>query len=155
MLRAGVVLGALAAAVAGAGPARPPRCPARGPALPNDRKILEPVGRLTGNLSPKSVVASGTGLYFAQNMMYRHTISVFDETKTLIKTIPDSVDLKAYGYDVAGDSYRGAPVEARVHLRRLVRLRVQLPHVRRGATTPRPAATPAARTRARAASCTG
>ena len=80
--------------------------------LPNDRLTLEPIATLTGNLAPKSIVASGTGLYFAQNMMYVHTVSVFDETKQLIKTIDDSVDLKAFGYDVDGDSYQGAPVEA-------------------------------------------
>ena len=83
-----------------------------GHALPNDRLTLEPIATLTGNLAPKSIVASGTGLYFAQNMMYVHTVSVFDETKRLIKTIDDSVDLKAFGYDVEGDSYQGAPVEA-------------------------------------------
>ena len=80
--------------------------------LPNDQLTLEPIDRLTGNLAPKSIVASGTGLYFAQNMMYVHTVSVFDETKQLIKTIDDSVDLKGFGYDVDGDTYQGAPVEA-------------------------------------------
>lgn len=44
--------------------------------------------------------------------MYVHTISVFDETKQLLETIDDAVDLKGFGYDVAGDVYRGAPVEA-------------------------------------------
>ena len=80
--------------------------------LPNDQLTLEPIDTLTGNLAPKSIVASGTGLYFAQNMMYVHTVSVFDETKQLIKTIDDSVDLKGFGYDVDGDTYQGAPVEA-------------------------------------------
>ena len=57
-------------------------------------------------------MASGTGLYFAQNMMYRHTISVLDHYKNLVTTIDDSVDLREFGYDVPGDVYRGAPVEA-------------------------------------------
>ena len=68
--------------------------------------------KITGNLAPKSVVASDTGLYFAQNMMYRHTISVFDANKQLVKTLKDSADLKAFGFDAPGDSYQGAPVEA-------------------------------------------
>ena len=79
---------------------------------PNDELVLHPVARLTGDLTAKSVVASGTGLYFAQNMMYRHTISVFDHHKNLVATIDDSVDLREFGHDVPGDLYRGAPVEA-------------------------------------------
>ncbi len=110
-LPAGVILGALVAAVAGPAGVSADTSGA-GRALPNDRLILEPIQTLTGNLTPKSIVASGTGLYFAQNMMYLHTISVFDETKRLVKTIPDSVDLKSFGYDVDGDRYQGAPVEA-------------------------------------------
>ena len=78
----------------------------------SDELVLEPIGRLVGDLAPKSIVASGTGLYFAQNMMYVHTVSVFDENKQLVKTIDDVVDLRSFGYDVTGDIYRGAPVEA-------------------------------------------
>ena len=82
------------------------------PAVPSDEKTLREVARLTGGLAPKSVVASGTGLYFAQNMMYRHTISIFNGRKQLVKTLPDTVDLRAFGRDVRGETYRGAPVEA-------------------------------------------
>ena len=78
----------------------------------NDELVLHPVARIGGDFAPKSVVASGTGLYLAQNMMYRHTISVLDHNKHLVKTIDDSVDLREFGYDVSGDVYRGAPVEA-------------------------------------------
>ena len=80
--------------------------------LPNDRSTLQLVETLTGDLASKSIVASGNGLYFAQNMMYKHTISVFDKDRNLVKTIEDSVDLKGFGHDVSGDAYRGAPVEA-------------------------------------------
>ena len=80
--------------------------------LLSDEKVLVPVARLVGRLAPKSIVASGTGLYFAQNVMYQHTISVFDADKQLVKTVEDTVDLRAFGYDVPGESYRGAPVEA-------------------------------------------
>ena len=31
-------------------------------------------------------------------MMYRHTMTVYDDAGTLVKTIPDSVDLAAFGY---------------------------------------------------------
>ena len=82
------------------------------PAVPSDEKTLKEIAQITGQLTPKSIVASGTGLYFAQNVMYRHTISVFDAAKQLIKTLPDSVDLRSFGYDVRGEVYRGAPVEA-------------------------------------------
>ena len=78
----------------------------------NDELVLHPVARIQGDFAPKSVVASGTGLYLAQNMMYRHTISVLDHTKRLVKTIDDSVDLREFGFDASGDVYRGAPVEA-------------------------------------------
>ena len=66
------------------------------------------------NLQPKSIVHSGTGLFFAQNMMYRHNISVFDRQSNLIATIDDKVDLKDFGADIAGRSsvVRGSPVEA-------------------------------------------
>ena len=79
---------------------------------PADQTALESIATITGQLSPKSVVASGTGLYFAQNMMYQHTISVFDSDKQLLATLPDSVDLKAFGHEVPAGVYRGAPTEA-------------------------------------------
>ena len=78
----------------------------------NDQLVMHPVARISGDLAPKSVVASGTGLYLAQNMMYRHTISVLDHTKRIVKTIDDSVNLAEFGHDASGDVYRGAPVEA-------------------------------------------
>ena len=82
------------------------------PGPTNDQLVMHPVARISGDLAPKSVVASGTGLYLAQNMMYRHTISVLDHTKHIVKTIDDSVNLREFGYDALGDVYRGAPVEA-------------------------------------------
>ena len=44
----------------------------------SDRLRLHLRTTLGGNISPKSVAASGTGLVFAQNMMYRHTVTVYD-----------------------------------------------------------------------------
>jgi len=65
---------------------------------------------ITGKLSPKSVVHNGNGLFFAQNMMYRHTVSVYNRDFELVKRISDRIDPKKYGlkYD---SSLRGGPVE--------------------------------------------
>jgi YVTN family beta-propeller protein len=62
-------------------------------------------------LQPKSVVHSGTGLFFAQNMMYRHNVSVYDRTGTKVATIPDTVDLARFGR-AGGPTVQGSPVEA-------------------------------------------
>ena len=69
---------------------------------------------ITGNISPKSVDATGTGLVFAQNMMYRHTMTVYNVHGALVKTIPDSVDLASFGYPGHAGLSRGAPVEGAV-----------------------------------------
>jgi len=77
-----------------------------------------PDGRMTlatkilGHLDEKSVVASGTGLFFAQNMMYLHTINVYDRHYKLLKIIPDAVKLADFGYPQYPGTYKGAPVEA-------------------------------------------
>ncbi len=72
------------------------------------------VDTITGAISPKSVDATGTGLVFAQNMMYRHTMTVYNDAGTLVKTIPDSVDLASFGYPGHAGLSRGAPVEGAV-----------------------------------------
>jgi YVTN family beta-propeller protein len=65
------------------------------------------------DIAPKSVVSSGTGYVFAQNMMYKHTITVYDTTTLkLVETIPDSIDpaefrIKGHG----SEDILGAPVE--------------------------------------------
>jgi YVTN family beta-propeller protein len=45
-------------------------------------------------------------------MMYRHTITVYDRSFRLVKTIPDSVELGAFGFPRYSGTYQGAPVEA-------------------------------------------
>ncbi len=75
---------------------------------------LTQVRTIGGPISPKSVTASGTGLVFAQNMMYRHTMSVYDRDGALVKTIPDTVDLSQFGIAGHPGMSRGAPVEAAV-----------------------------------------
>lgn len=70
------------------------------------------VQRLGGqSMAPKSIVASKDGVLFAQNMMYRHSVSVFDADGALVRTIPDEVDLSAYGIDGHPGTSKGAPVE--------------------------------------------
>ncbi|WP_427157637.1 peptidoglycan-binding protein [Aliinostoc sp. HNIBRCY26] len=66
----------------------------------------------SSKISPKSVVYSGDGLFFAQNMMYNHSITVYNRDYKLVKVIPDTVDLSKYGYAKKPGKYRGAPVEA-------------------------------------------
>lgn len=76
---------------------------------------MSPAMRIADDgLQPKSVVHSGTGLFFAQNMMYRHSIAVYDRGGTLVATIDDRVDLGAFGAAEAGRApiVRGSPVEA-------------------------------------------
>jgi YVTN family beta-propeller protein len=73
---------------------------------------LELVTEVWGDIAPKSVVASGDGLFFAQNMMYRHTITVYDGSGNLIETIDDEVELSAYGIEGYAGTHQGSPVEA-------------------------------------------
>ena len=70
------------------------------------------VKTLSGELAPKSVLSSGTGLISAHNMMYKHTVTFFDSaTMELVSTVKDSVDLKSFGFSKYSGTYRGAPVE--------------------------------------------
>jgi YVTN family beta-propeller protein len=65
------------------------------------------------DISPKSVVSTGTGYVFAQNMMYKHTMTVYDaETLKLVETIPDAIDAAAFRIKGHGETIQGAPVEA-------------------------------------------
>ena len=68
-------------------------------------KIIE------GKINPKSIVHSGNGLFFAQNMMYKHSVTVYDRNFQLLKTISDKVELNKYGYSKRDGLYRGSPVE--------------------------------------------
>ncbi len=91
-----------------AGPAGP-----TGPGgRPTDQLRLSLLDTIGGPISPKSVAASGTGLVFAQNMMYRHTVTVYDSNGALVRTIPDTVDLTQLGFSGHPGLSKGAPVEA-------------------------------------------
>ena len=70
------------------------------------------VKTLSGDLAPKSVLSSGTGLVSAHNMMYKHTVTIYDsKSMELVSTVKDSVDLKSFGFSKYSGNYRGAPVE--------------------------------------------
>lgn len=81
------------------------------PLLPSDQRTLEPLEVIGGDIAPKSVVHSGDGYFIANNMMYRHTMTLYDRNMDLVATIPDTVDLGEFGFDYEGE-YQGAPVEA-------------------------------------------
>jgi YVTN family beta-propeller protein len=67
---------------------------------------------ITGDIAPKSVRASKTGFVSAHNMMYRHSVTVYDaDSLQLISTIPDRVKLSDFGIGGYSGTHRGAPVE--------------------------------------------
>lgn len=79
---------------------------------PSDQRQLTLIDTIGGDISPKSVAASDAGLVFAQNMMYRHTVTVYDSSGALVKTIPDTVDMSQFGIAGHPGTTQGAPVEA-------------------------------------------
>jgi YVTN family beta-propeller protein len=82
---------------------------------PSSKTRLRYVKTVSGHISPKSVVASGRGLVFAQNMMYTHTVTVYNSrTRRLVKTISDAVNLAKFGVKGHPGVSRGAPVELAV-----------------------------------------
>ncbi len=82
--------------------------------VPVVQRRLSLFKRIGGPISPKSVVSTNTGLVFAQNMMYRHTITVYNSNGALLHTISDQVNLTALGVTGHPGWTRGAPVEAAV-----------------------------------------
>jgi YVTN family beta-propeller protein len=82
------------------------------PGPPSDQRRLSLITTIGGQISPKSVDASGTGVVFAQNMMYRHSVTVYNSAGSLVKTIPDTVDLSRFGIPGHPGLSQGAPVEA-------------------------------------------
>ena len=85
--------------------------PAQSEVVSADTK-MSLVKTITGNISPKSVRSSGSGLVSAHNMMYRHSVTIYDaNTFELVSTVPDSVQLSKYGYSKYSSIYKGAPVE--------------------------------------------
>jgi YVTN family beta-propeller protein len=88
----------------------PDRAPSAGLRLVERQTIV--ADERTGPLSPKSIVASGTGVVYAQNMIYSHSITAWDADGNHLATIPDDVDLAAFG--ITGrppGRVQGGPVE--------------------------------------------
>lgn len=81
------------------------------PRPPAETLTMKKFKQISGDISPKSVVASGHGVVTAQNMMYTHTVTAYDSDGNLIATVPDSVTLTDFGIDKPG-TFKGAPVEA-------------------------------------------
>lgn len=79
--------------------------------IPLADRQLERIGTVFGDIAPKSVTSTGNGLFFAQNMMYRHTVTVYDDQGSLLKTINDEVDFADFGRPELGIA-QGAPVES-------------------------------------------
>ena len=69
------------------------------------------IQRLTGAMTPKSVVASPTGHVFAQNMMYSHSVTALTPDGAIEKTISDAVKLSDFGVKGHPGTSKGAPVE--------------------------------------------
>lgn len=79
---------------------------------PSDERLLTANTVITdGPLTPKSVEVSAGGLFFANNMMYSHTVTVYDRSFQLVKVIDDSVDLADWGLRDASTVVKGSPVE--------------------------------------------
>jgi YVTN family beta-propeller protein len=83
-------------------PSDPPPVPGLYDPIPEPASngLLVADSTVRGEISPKSVVATGTGLVLAQNMMYQHSVTVYGRDGTLLSTISDRVGQQ-----------QGAPVE--------------------------------------------
>lgn len=84
------------------------------PGPPADTRHLVLYKVIGGSISPKSVVSTNAGLLFANNMMYRHTITVYTSAGVLKKTISDGVVLSHFGIGGHPGLSHGAPVEGAV-----------------------------------------
>ena len=71
-------------------------------------RLLRTIG---GRIAPKSVGATGTGLVFAQNMMYEHSVTVYGANGKLLATIRDGVTPSQFGFERYDARVFGSPVE--------------------------------------------
>ena len=83
---------------------------------PAQSEVVDPsmklIHTINGSIAPKSVRSSTDGVVSAHNMMYRHSVTVYDaKTFELLHTVSDSVSLKDFGFSKSAGSYKGAPVE--------------------------------------------
>ncbi|MFC6705954.1 YncE family protein [Flexivirga alba] len=80
---------------------------------PSAATSLRQIDRFTGGITPKSVDASGHGLVLANNMIYSHSITVYDSTThQLVNRLSDSIDLSKFGFPGHQGIAKGGPVEA-------------------------------------------
>lgn len=75
-------------------------------------KKMKLIKTITGDISPKSIINANNGQFWAQNMMYNHTNTVYNRDFELIRTIWDNINLADFGYTNLNGNYKGAPVEA-------------------------------------------
>ena len=83
---------------------------------PAQSEIVTPsmklIHTINGSIAPKSVRSSADGVVSAHNMMYRHSVTVYDaKSFELLHTVSDSVSLKDFGFSKSAGNYKGAPVE--------------------------------------------
>lgn len=80
--------------------------------ITSDQTKLVLIKTIFGDIQPKSVLASPTGLVSAHNMMYKHSVTFYDSNTFELKaTVPDRVDLTAFGFSGYTGTHQGAPVE--------------------------------------------
>ncbi|MGP5290638.1 YncE family protein [Brachybacterium tyrofermentans] len=83
------------------------------PGDPSNSTRMDDRTRITGDITPKSVVAGPGGTVIANNMMYSHSSTLYDaETLELTATVSDEVDLSEFGFEDRAGATQGAPVEA-------------------------------------------
>ena len=113
ILAGGAVTGLGTAMLRPDGSAPDTAAPTLPPGDPSNTTRLVHHERITGDITPKSVVASPAGDVIANNMMYSHSSTLYDASSLeLTATVSDTVDLSEFGYpDRAGET-AGAPVEA-------------------------------------------
>ncbi len=77
----------------------------------SDRRLTRIALIKDTRLQTKSLGISPGGIILGQNMMYRHNVTVFDQNGAIVKVIPDTVDLTAFGIPGKTGLYQGSPVE--------------------------------------------
>ena len=77
----------------------------------SERVLVDAFTVQDDDLQPKSIVASGDGLFFAQNMMYRHNVAIYDRSGAKVGAIPDDIDPADFGLGSSAQ-LQGSPVEA-------------------------------------------
>jgi len=87
------------------------------PPIPSAQSFMQRIDYITGTegnpITPKSVVASGSGLVIANNMMYAHTSTVYDaESRELVETLSDEIVPEEFGLEGHPGTAAGSPVEA-------------------------------------------